>query len=236
MSFLKRSHNFWIALFLLAIGAVFTAVGANIVLQERQYRSEGRATEGTVLVKSIERATRSGPSGTGTQTHYKVTYRFTADDGRTYQGTDDTPVAVWERLREQEAVTVQYVGSNPMVNRIAGETSNALAYVFPALGLGIVTIGATLLTKSVATARRKARVLAEGTAADATVSAVEETNFRINRQRMWVVRYQYRDYSGRTHEGKSEYMAAEKAAAWKRGDAIRVRFDPQQPAVSVWVE
>jgi hypothetical protein len=31
-------------------------------------------------------------------------------------------------------------------------------------------------------------------------------------------------------------MGADKANAWKKGDNIRVRFDPHEPGTSVWVE
>ena len=97
-------------------------------------------------------------------------------------------------------------------------------------------IGAVILARSLNTAKRKARIWTQGTQADATVAAVEETNFRVNRRPMWVVRYQYRDESGHTHDGTSEYMAADKANAWKRGDRIRIRFDPRTPNMSVWPE
>lgn len=236
MKFLKRSHAFWIALLLLAVGSVFAAVGGNILLQERQYREEGRTADGIVLTKAIERATRSGPGGSGTQTRYTVTYRFTAEDGRTFHGNQTVPVATWERLREQEPVRVQYVASAPATNRVAGESSGVIGFVFPTLGVGFAAIGIALVVRAIADAKRKARILADGTPADAIVTAVDETNFRLNRNRMWVVRYQYRDHSGRTHQGASEYMPPDRAAAWKRGDTVRVRFDAQQPAMSVWVE
>jgi hypothetical protein len=104
------------------------------------------------------------------------------------------------------------------------------------IGLIAVVIGSILFIRTLGAAQMKARVWSQGTAADATVAAVEETNFKVNRRPMWVVRYQYRDLSGRTHEGRSEYMAAEKANAWKKGDGVRVRFDPAKPELSVWIE
>ena len=132
-SFAKRSPTFWIGLFLLAIGTVFLAAGWGIFREEQRYRTEGQTTSGVVLTKAIERATRSGSSGSRTETRYTVAYRFEAA-GRTYAGTQRVSVSTWERLREQEPLQVQYVGSDPMINRPLGETSTALTYVFPGIG------------------------------------------------------------------------------------------------------
>jgi hypothetical protein len=235
LTFVRRSYLFWTGLLLLGIGAVFLGIGSSFVLEERRYQREGQTATGAVLTKAIERATRTRSGGRRTETHYTVTYRFTSRDGQSYQGSGDVPVSAWERLREQDPVQVEYIASYPMINRVAGETSRAIQYIFPGIGLIAVVIGSALLVRALGAAQMKSRVWSQGTAADATVAAVEETNFKVNRRPMWIVRYQYRDLTGRTHQGTSEYMAAEKAHAWKTGDVIRVRFDPAKPELSVWV-
>ena len=235
MTFVKRSPIFWTGLFLLVFGAIFLAIGWSLIRQAEQYAREGRRSTGVVLTKAIERATRTG-SNQRTETRYTVTYRFAAEDGHSYQGSSAVPVTTWDRLREQEPVQIEYVESHPTTNRVAGEASRTLEYVFPAVGFVAAFIGALLVARSLTAAKAKARIWSQGTQADATVAAVEETNVRVNRRTMWVVRYQYRDHSGQTHDGTSDYMAAEKANAWKRGDRIRVRFDPQKPGMSVWRE
>ena len=93
-------------------------------------------------------------------------------------------------LREQEPVQIQYVPSDPSTNRVAGEESWGIAYAFPGIGIVAAAIGAVLLVRSLRSSKRKARIWAEGATADATVSAVEETNVRVNRRQMWIVRYQ----------------------------------------------
>jgi hypothetical protein len=235
LTFLMRSFAFWIGAFLMVFGAIFLAIGWNVVLEERRYQREGRVADGTVLTKAIQRATRRRSSGSRTETQYTVTYRFTAPDGAVHKGTDDVAVTTWERLREMEPVQVQFVASNPLVNRVAGESSEANRYVFPGIGLVAALIGAVLSGRALRSATTKARIWSQGTSADATVAAVEETNVKVNRRPMWVVRYQYRDHSGQTHDGTSEYMEADKANTWKKGDSIRVRFDPEKPRRSVWV-
>ncbi len=234
LRFAKRSVTFWIGLVLLVVGGIFLSIGWSLIREAGQYQREGEHATGIVLTKAIERATRGG-STRRTKTNYRVTYRFTAA-GQSYEGGQRVPVSTWERLRELEPVPIQYVASNPSTNRIAGESSNALEYVFPGVGLSVALIGTVLLVRSVNTAKRKARIWSQGTQADATVAAVEETNVSVNRRPMWVVRYQYRDHAGQTHDGTSEYMVADKANAWKRGDRIRIKFDPQKPKMSVWPE
>jgi hypothetical protein len=234
MHFLKRSPMFWTGLFLVAFGAIFASIGWSMFRTEQQYQQEGQTANGVVLVKAIERATRTGSNRS--RTEYTVAYRFAAPDGQSYEGKSSVAVATWERLREQDSVQIQYVASDPSTNRVSGESSTTPAYVFPAIGLVAALIGGVLLSRSLRSAGAKARILSQGTSANATVSSVEETNVKVNRRQMWVVRYQYRDHSGQTHDGESEYMAADKANAWKQGDSIRVKFDPQNPKMNVWAE
>jgi uncharacterized protein DUF3592 len=235
MTFARRSHTFWIGLFLLVFGGIFLAIGWSLIRQAEQYQREGRQSTGVVLTKAIERATRTG-SNQRSETKYTVTYRFTAEDGRSFEGRQGVSVATWDRLREKEPIQIEYVASNPATSRVAGESSATLEYIFAAIGFVAAFIGALVFARSLNAAKARARIWTQGTQADATVAAVEETNFRVNRRPMWVVRYQYRDHSGQTHDGTSDYLAAEKAHAWKAGDRIRVRFDPQKPGMSVWRE
>jgi len=236
MTFVKRSFAFWTGLFLLAFGGIFLAIGWTFLHRESQYQLDGQLADGIVLTKAIERATRSSSSGRRTETHYNVGYRFKTLDGRLYEGEQDVSVSTWDGLREQEPVRVQYVASSPTTNRIASERATGSGYVFAGVGMITALVGATLLGRSAMSAHHKVRIWSQGTSADAIVAAVEETNFKVNRRPMWVVRYRYRDHSARTHDGTSDYMTAEKANNWKIGDTIRVRFDPHKPNASVWVE
>lgn len=106
--------------------------------------------------------------------------------------------------------------------------------VFGGFGLTAGFIGLFLLVRSVRSAKTKAQIWAHGVAADATVSSVEETNVKINRRPMWIVRYQYLDHTGQSRDGKSEYMSADQANRWKPGDAISIRYDRDKPDASVW--
>ena len=235
MRFARRSPTFWTGLFLLVFGGVFLSIGWSLIRQAEQYQREGRQSSGVVLTKAIQRATRTG-SNQRSETKYTVTYRFTVEDGRSFEGSHGVSVATWDRLREKEPIQIEYIASDPATNRVAGETSGTLGYIFGGIGFVAAFIGALVFARSLNTAKARARIWTQGTQADATVAAVEETNVRVNRRPMWIVRYQYRDHSGQSHDGASDYISAEKAHAWKTGDRIRVRFDPQKPGMSVWRE
>jgi hypothetical protein len=226
-----RSVSFWVGAGLIVFGAIFIGVQRAVIVQEQQYASEGRVVDGLVISKAIKHATRSGSRES--RTEYAVTYRFMAGGGR-YEGEQNVSSDDWDRLREMEPVKIQYVASDPSTNRIAGETSTALQYVFGGVGLTAGCIGLLLLVRSVRSAKTKAHIWAHGVAVDATVSSVEETNIKINRRPMWIVRYQYRDHTGQSREGKSEYMSADQANRWKPGDSISIRYHRDKPDASVW--
>jgi len=95
--------------------------------------------------------------------------------------------------------------------------------------------GVVLLAKSIGSAKTKARIWMHGTATEATVASVEETNVKINRRPMWVVCYQYRDHTGQAREGKSHYMSVDTAHAWKMGDRVPIRYDRDKPDLSAWL-
>ena len=109
--FARRSPGFWAGLLLLVCGGGFLGAGWTSLRQEQQYRTGGELTDGVVTIKAIERSTRAGSSGVCTETHYNVSYRFTARDTRTYEGSQDVSVGSWDRLRELQPVRVQYVRS-----------------------------------------------------------------------------------------------------------------------------
>ena len=78
------------------------------------------------------------------------------------------------------------------------------------------------------------RLLQEGAAGEATVTAVEETGFSINRIKQWRISYSYIDSAGRTHQGRSHYLRPEDASGWRTGDKGQIRFDRRDPERSVW--
>lgn len=105
---------------------------------------------------------------------------------------------------------------------------------FPIVGVIISAVGGVLLRRGLLEVKREMRLLRVGVPVEATVTTVTETNFRYNRQRQWIVHYQYTDRDGRTHEGKSGYLSPEEAVIWEEGQTGRVLYDPGRPSESMW--
>ena len=74
-----------------------------------------------------------------------------------------------------------------------------------------------------------------GRTAPATVVAVEPSNLRINRRVQWEISYAYRDMSGKEYEGRSWTMPEGEARKFTAGDHGTIRYDPTQPAKSLWI-
>jgi hypothetical protein len=108
-------------------------------------------------------------------------------------------------------------------------------YAFIAIGLILTTIGGTISQRALQRIRLEQYLRREGLTAEGEVIGLEETSMRYNKRFQWRIRYQYADRTGARHEGSSGYFEPEEAAAWKPGDKAVIRFDPRQPARSVWV-
>jgi hypothetical protein len=81
----------------------------------------------------------------------------------------------------------------------------------------------------------RARLLRSGMSAEATITAVEETSFSINRVPQWIIRYRYNDHRGRTYEDKSPYLSPQDANNWKEGDTGKVKYDRERSNKSLWI-
>jgi len=108
-------------------------------------------------------------------------------------------------------------------------------YTFAAVGVVLGAIGGRLFGSALRRIQTAERLLREGLSAEAEVVSVEETAFKYNRRRQWVIRYRYADRADAAHEGRSGYLEPEEAAAWNPGDRGVVRFDPRRPAISTWL-
>jgi len=108
-------------------------------------------------------------------------------------------------------------------------------YVLPAAGLAITAVGAAISRRALQRLRFEQYLRREGLTGEGEVIAVQETSMRYNKRFQWQIHYRYTDRMGAEHPGRSGYMEPEEAAAWKVGDKAVVRFDPRNPARSIWV-
>lgn len=230
ITYLRRTPLLWIGAIVLLPGLVFGAIGVGVAVQDVRFASGGATTQGIVLSKDIKHAT--GSSGTS----YSIRYRFTASNGRTYEGSSLIDVDVWDRLVERGPVTVQYLATDPSTSRLPSAGNLVFEVVFIVIGAVALLIGGYLVVSSSRTLREDWRLLQVGIEAQATVAAVEPTSLRINRRFQWEVSYAYRDVSGKEYEGRSWTMPEGEARKVKPGDHGTIRYDPKQPAQSLWID
>lgn len=105
------------------------------------------------------------------------------------------------------------------------------------LGIGIVfsLVGGGFAGYGLMELQREERLRATGTLARATVTEVVRTSTRINGRYQWRARYEYRDQAGRTHQGASTLLSPGQAQTWRPGDQALIRYDPADPASSIWL-
>jgi hypothetical protein len=103
------------------------------------------------------------------------------------------------------------------------------------IGIVFTSIGVGFSGYGIMQYRTEQRILETGTLVRATVVNVEETFTRVNGRYLWRVHYQYQTASGATHSGASRLISREDALSWRAGEQAFIRYDPQQPAASVWL-
>lgn len=108
-------------------------------------------------------------------------------------------------------------------------------YVFPAIGLVLAAAGGAISRSAFQRVHFEQYLRREGLTAEGEVTALEETSIRYNKRVQWQIHYRYTDRMGAEHRGRSRYLEPWEAAEWKVGATGVVRFDPRDPARSIWV-
>lgn len=86
------------------------------------------------------------------------------------------------------------------------------------------------------------RVLRDGVTTAAVITLVKETYEQVGghgrklpiRKWGWIIAYRYSDGQGDVRSGESGYLPRREATACRVGDACVIRYDPDNPASSVW--
>ena len=229
IAYARRTPLLWIGAFLVLPGLVFGAIGVGLAVQDARFAAGGTTVQAIVLSKDVKPA--AGSSGTS----YSIRYRFTASNGRTYEGSSRVDVDAWERFVERGPVTVQYLASDPSSSRLPGGGNLLFEVIFTLIGLVPLSIGGYLVVRSSRTLLEDWRLLRVGIEAPATVAAVEPINLTINMQVQWEISYVYHDTSGNEHKGHSWMMPSGDAREFRTGDRGTIRYDPERPAASLWI-
>lgn len=111
------------------------------------------------------------------------------------------------------------------------------AFLGAPLGIGVVfsLLGGVFVLRGLGQVRKEQRLLQAGTTTEGTVTAVEPTSTRVNRRILWHVRYCYEDMNGTVHAGVSGYLSPDDAQTFRVGERVFVRYDPADPATSLWL-
>jgi hypothetical protein len=221
----------WAGLIFLLVGVVFSVTGLQEARQEQQYREQGLTVDATVVNKSLVPAKR----GEQSRTQYLLVYRFTADQGESREGTTEASVEEWEQTEVGQRISVRYLPGAAGSSRGAQQNEWATALVFSGLGLVLTLVGGWMTLSNVRLILRTIRVSRHGLPTEGVISKVGQTRTRINRVTQWQIHYRYQDHLGRNHEGRSHLLSPAEAADWRQGSTGTVRFDRQQPDVSVWL-
>lgn len=230
MTLAKRSVWLLIGGVFLSVGLVFLIIGVPLMLGEQRFEAEAQATDGTVLTKTIRRANTDD----GQSTEYRVTYRFTATDGRTIEDSDALGVDAWEALTEQGPITVEYLARDPETNRVAGADGWLLVGITLVLGGVLAALGGVLFFAALRRVLLQRRLWLSGLRSEGEVTGIEETNVKFNDRRLWQFRYRYVDRKGNSQTGRSGYLSFREATAWQAGDRGEVRYDAEHPERSLW--
>jgi hypothetical protein len=213
---------------LLFAGSVPLWIGADALVTERRYRDEARTARAEVASKALHAATSD------TSTRYEITYRADVPGLGRIERTQQVEVGLWERLDAGSPVTIQYLPDDTQSVRLARVPAIVPNVILVGIGLAIGSVGLGVFAAGALDVRQKLRLLRHGVPTNATVTAIEATNVRINKKTQWRIRFNYRDRFGEERQGTSGYLSATRAHRWKPGEVGRVHVDPERPDRVLW--
>ncbi len=226
--------------FLLIFGGIwalcslpFLLFGIVMLRTELRYESESATAQGTVLSKRME--THYDKKDQRTTYSYYAKYRFAAQEGSPIESESLVDKDAWEKLKEGDAVPVQFIPAEVNQNRIAGSSDYLGSILCAAIGGAGVVIGLGCLVFDLRKRSIIKRLLRDGITVEALVVAAQESGLSINDVQQWYVEYKFQDRRGQWVEGKSYYMPPEAAQRWKSGDKGKVRYAKEDSQQHVWV-
>ena len=224
---------------IMALATVLPVVGLLVIFlvatpmrDELALASDGATTQGTIVRKELR------SRGPYSQPRHYVAYEFRAPDGRPIRASSQVDASAYDRLVEGAPVEVEYLPSDPTVNRLVDGSTRWLVLV-PSIVAPILLVNLGIAGVALARAWRAAflqhRLLRDGVEAPGRVTKIARAMLRVNKRQMYRVHYAYQDSLGRPHAGTSAMMPEDEARSWHPDDVGAVRYDPHRPAVSIWV-
>jgi hypothetical protein len=227
----KNSIVLWVGLIFVPIGAVFTAIAADVAMEELAFARHGQATAATIVDKSLQKADfDKNPS-----TRYLVHYRFATPAGAQAEETREVSVEQWEQLAPGGTMNIRVLSGAQLESRVTQQSNWPAVVAFSALGLILLAVGISLSVFGIREIRRQRRLWRTGITVPAVVTSVAPSSTTINGARQWEIRYAYTDASGRSHKGQSNTMPEPEAKKWRNGDRASARYDPNATESSIWI-
>jgi len=155
---------------------------------------------------------------TSYRSSYSVKYTFIAADGAIYTGESPVPNDISSGLHENDPLSIRYLPSDPNVNHPAAWQESDLAIWGRLFGPSIFVVGGLI---SLLSMRGDRKLVAEGTAAIATVTAC---NAPVGRSVWFGLTYEFSTDDGTRIEGTGRY-----GTSLDIGAKIVVLYLPQNP-------
>lgn len=231
LKLLRRSVLLLVGGVFFAVGVMFAYFGLDEWQKQQRFQAESVQAQGTVVTKSLERATREG----NPRTKYLVSFRFSSADGQTIEQTGEVSVDEWERLDEGSPFTVTYLPSDPHTAQTDAGSEWWAPLALGAFGSLFAFIGIFVGQSELRRVLLVLRLSRNGLTAEGTATKVWATGTSINRVHQWQLSYEFRDHMGRMQQGESDLLSPDEAAAWEPGNKGAVRFDRERPQDSVWI-
>lgn len=132
------------------VGALFLSFGLFDSFQigrlDERFRQQARTVEGTVLAKTTTDSSSADILRRRFSSRsYHVTYRFSASEGRAFEGSATLYAETWDSLTEGGPIQVRYLPDEPMTNRVEGRTDPGSAAAQALMG-GLLAVGGGALT------------------------------------------------------------------------------------------
>ncbi len=212
--------------FFLGFGLIFIWAFSGGAISEL-YFAVGRAETAPGTISEI-RATSARENKV---TVYANHYLFRIESAeKEYRGISYT---TGQSFSVGQAVTIEYLKGNPQRSRIQGTRSSTFPWwaacmviVFPAVGLGFVSVGFTQGLKG-------NRLLANGQVAQGKLVSKEPTNTRINKKTVYKLTFEFKTDEGQRYQAVARSHEPQKLQdeAWEQ-----ILYAPDNPNRSVLVD
>jgi hypothetical protein len=221
-----RLYRVWlVSAIIAALGTLLCAYALLLAGREVAFAVDGTHTMAVTTSKSLE--------GESTSYTYHLAYRFTPPGSSPVDGSDIIGGDLWSRLSVEDQVAIDYVRSDPGINRVSDNAPLVVMAVVLLAGVVFAVVGWWAFGIWYGDYRRRRRLAVIGVSTTGRVTEVGTPIILINGRASYRLRYEYLDSSGAKLKGRSGFISRADAMRWKDGTGI-VRYDPAHPAVSAW--